>query len=267
MNPKRVSQIDEMIEEIRLSGRTNPDLKKILLLTTLQLSDESTKIVTTMIEILVKGKGFNWKACISCQKELLSLGWFYTDGHHYGLSEVGLNYAQELVMDRFLARSKIDERIKRGGQAPGKVQPGIADPHMNMIFLGHGRSNEYMKVALHITEEFEANTDRFERNKVIGGQVVSTLNNMMNNADFAVIVATAEDQALESVRTRQNVIHEIGLFQGKLGFDKVAVLYEEGVEMFSNNSGILFATFATGKIESTFGELDKTLRAAGFRHK
>ena len=50
---------------------------------------------------------------------------------------------------------------------------------------------------------------------------------------------TAEDATAEGdVRARQNVVHEIGLFQGRLGFTRGIVLFEEGAEEFSNINGI-----------------------------
>jgi predicted nucleotide-binding protein len=47
-------------------------------------------------------------------------------------------------------------------------------------------------------------------------------------------VLTAEDETHEGrLRARQNVVHEAGLFQGKLGFTKVALILQNGVEDFS----------------------------------
>lgn len=44
------------------------------------------------------------------------------------------------------------------------------------------------------------------------------------------------------MRARQNVVFELGLFIGMLGRDKVAVLYEQGVELPSDMSGILYTS-------------------------
>ena len=59
---------------------------------------------------------------------------------------------------------------------------------------------------------------------------------------------------------QQNVVHEIGLFQGRLGFARGIILLEEGVEEFSNISGIEQIRFNTGRIRETFGEVVATIR-------
>jgi predicted nucleotide-binding protein len=58
---------------------------------------------------------------------------------------------------------------------------------------------------------------------------------------------------------RENVIHEAGLFQGRLGFRRAIVLLEEGCAHFSNNSGIHYIPFAKDNIASTFGEVIATI--------
>jgi predicted nucleotide-binding protein len=58
------------------------------------------------------------------------------------------------------------------------------------------------------------------------------------------------------------VIHEIGLFQGKLGFRKVALVEQEGVESFSN-IGLQTIRFPGERIEAAFPELERMLRREG----
>jgi len=137
----------------------------------------------------------------------------------------------------------------------------------NNIFIGHGQSDLFHKVQTHIQDEFTAQIETFERNKVAGRQVVQTLDAMLDKSNFAVIVATADDEAADGPRARQNVVHEIGLFQGRLGIERVAVLMEQGITHFLNLSGVLYLEFEPGKIEQTWTDLDKTLRKAGFMHR
>ncbi len=52
---------------------------------------------------------------------------------------------------------------------------------------------------------------------------------MLDDAAIAFLVMTAEDEQVHgTLRGRMNVIHEAGLFQGRLGFTKGIVLLEEG---------------------------------------
>jgi predicted nucleotide-binding protein len=84
---------------------------------------------------------------------------------------------------------------------------------------------------------------------------------MLDRASFAVIVLTAEDvTATGELRGRQNVIHEAGLAQGKLGFEKVVILKQEGVEEPSNLTGLQHISFQENKIEKAFYELQGVLK-------
>ena len=72
---------------------------------------------------------------------------------------------------------------------------------------------------------------------------------------------TGEDETANGKpRARQNVIHETGLFQGRLGFNRAIMLLEEGVEEFSNIQGIEQIRFNRGNIKETFGDILATLR-------
>ena len=82
---------------------------------------------------------------------------------------------------------------------------------------------------------------------------------MLKNSSFALLVLTREDETSGGCfRARQNVIHETGLFQGKLGFSRAVVVLEEGTESFSNISGIEQLRFA--KIQEIFGDVIATLK-------
>jgi predicted nucleotide-binding protein len=67
---------------------------------------------------------------------------------------------------------------------------------------------------------------------------------------------TGDDELRDGgVRARQNVIHELGFFQGRYGRDKVILLVEEGVELFSNISGIIYIRFDPNNFGATFESL------------
>jgi predicted nucleotide-binding protein len=84
---------------------------------------------------------------------------------------------------------------------------------------------------------------------------------MVSSASFALLVHTAEDeQADGSMRARENVVHETGLFQGRLGFERAIVLREDGCADFSNISGLQEIRFHEGNIRETFGEVVATIR-------
>ncbi|HKR93789.1 MAG TPA: TIR domain-containing protein, partial [Candidatus Angelobacter sp.] len=69
------------------------------------------------------------------------------------------------------------------------------------------------------------------------------------------------DETLDHrVLARQNVVHEAGLFQGRLGFPRAIVMLEEGVEEFSNIAGIQQVRYSKGKIKETFGDVLAVLK-------
>lgn len=71
-----------------------------------------------------------------------------------------------------------------------------------------------------------------------------------SEVDFAVALWTADDEGkaikdedLKS-RARQNVIFETGYFIGKLGRDRVIILFEDGVEKPSDYDGVVYISLA-----------------------
>jgi predicted nucleotide-binding protein len=71
---------------------------------------------------------------------------------------------------------------------------------------------------------------------------------------------TGEDeQAGGKLHARLNVVHELGLFQGRLGFKKAIILLEEGCEEFSNVHGLGQVRFPNGNISAQFEEIRRVL--------
>ena len=54
-------------------------------------------------------------------------------------------------------------------------------------------------------------------------------------------------------------MHEVGLFQGKLGFSRAIVLLEEGCEEFSNIHGLGQIRFPKGNIAAKFEDIRAVL--------
>jgi predicted nucleotide-binding protein len=71
--------------------------------------------------------------------------------------------------------------------------------------------------------------DEFNRVSPAGITTAARLLKMLDDAGFAFLVLTGEDELKEGqLQARMNVVHEAGLFQGRLGFEKAIVLLEEG---------------------------------------
>jgi predicted nucleotide-binding protein len=79
----------------------------------------------------------------------------------------------------------------------------------------------------------------FETASRTSEHIVDILSDFLDTCDAAVIVITADDRTSEgSGRAKQNVIHEIGLFQGRRGFNRVILLQQTDTEDFSNIAGL-----------------------------
>jgi len=104
----------------------------------------------------------------------------------------------------------------------------------------------------------------YESESRAGDSIVPILEGMLNQATFAVLILTAEDETADGgKRARQNVIHEAGLFQGRLGFKKAILLRQDGLEDFSNVAGLQYVSFTGDRIDQTFYELQRVLKREG----
>lgn len=131
----------------------------------------------------------------------------------------------------------------------------------DIIFIGHGHNTEWIQLEKHLKENLKLPCKSFESEPQAGKHVINILSEMLEACTFAIMVMTAEDETIEQgKRARQNVLHEIGLFQGKLGFNKVILLCQRGVEKFSNVDGLQHLEFEGSNIEKSFHDLDNVLR-------
>jgi predicted nucleotide-binding protein len=141
---------------------------------------------------------------------------------------------------------------------PAPVPPKPTPP---LIFIGHGHDPAWRDLKDHLQDQHGYDVEAFESGARAGHTARDVLESMMVRSSFALIVLTAEDQMADGeYHARQNVVHEIGLFQGKLGFKRAIAVVEDDVELFSNLDGIQQIRFNRGNIRSTFGDVLATLR-------
>lgn len=128
------------------------------------------------------------------------------------------------------------------------------------IFIGHGRSPAWREIKDFIRDQLGLPYDEFNRVPVAGITNIARLSEMLDAAACAFIIMTAEDERADGkVQARMNVIHEVGLFQGRLGFTKAIVLIEEGCEEFTNIQGLGQIRFPQGNISAKFEEIRQVL--------
>lgn len=132
------------------------------------------------------------------------------------------------------------------------------------VFIGHGRSNVWRDLKDFVQDRLRLPYDEFNRVPVAGITNIARLSEMIDDAACAFIIMTAEDELADgTTQARMNVIHEAGLFQGRLGFTRAIVLLEEGCEEFSNIQGLGQIRFPKGNISSKFEEIRQVLEREG----
>jgi hypothetical protein len=143
---------------------------------------------------------------------------------------------------------------------PADAPVTFAQQFGSRVFVGHGQSQQWRELKDFLQDRLGLQVDEFNRVPVAGTTTVARLSDMLNNAAFACLVMTAEDERSDGTKVaRANVIHEVGLFQGRLGFERAIVLLEEGCEEFSNITGLSQLRYPAGRISAIFEDLRAVL--------
>lgn len=150
------------------------------------------------------------------------------------------------------------EKYSGASKLPSVPSPPPASP---LVFIGHGGSLAWRDLKDHLQDKHGIEIEAYESGARAGHTIRDILEEMVTKSSFAILVLTGEDEQSDgSIRARQNVIHEAGIFQGRLGFARAILLLEEGVEEFSNVQGVQYIKFTKNNIKETFGEVLATLR-------
>ncbi len=132
------------------------------------------------------------------------------------------------------------------------------------IFIGHGGSPMWRELKDFLNDRLGLPWDEFNREAVAGISTFVRISEMLDSASFAFLIMTAEDQQSDlSTRARQNVVHEVGLFQGRLGPRKAIILLEDGCAEFSNIVGLSQIRFPRGHISAVFEDIRRVLEREG----
>lgn len=157
-------------------------------------------------------------------------------------------------------------------QASGQIPRArvLAHGSPDTIFIVHGHT-EAGRLAVHgllreITN-LKAVILHDEANR--GQTLIEKFESVGSTAGFAVVILTGDDVARVATdadadllpRGRQNVVFEFGFFVGFLGGSRVAVLYEEGVELPSDIDGLVYIPYDSRGAWKTL--LARELKAAG----
>jgi predicted nucleotide-binding protein len=152
--------------------------------------------------------------------------------------------------------------LSRLGMQPSRLTSGNRG---SKVFIGHGQSPLWRELKDFISDRLQLQWEEFNRVPVAGITNIDRLVQMLDDVGIALLVLTAEDERIGGAFVaRQNVIHELGLFQGRLGFTRAIVLLEDGCEEFSNIHGLGQIRFPVGQISAKFEEIRAVLEREGF---
>lgn len=147
-------------------------------------------------------------------------------------------------------------------RAHSNIGEAAVEEEQTRVFISHGRSSDWRAVQAYIEKDLKADTLELAQEPNKGRTVLQKLDEESDKCSFAVVVMTGDDDVDASApRARENVMHEIGFFQGKLGLANVCLLYEEGTNIPSNVHGLVYIPFPKGLVSATFGDLARELRA------
>lgn len=162
--------------------------------------------------------------------------------------------------------SDLAEMIRKAGSHMARKEKSMQRSERigTNVFIGHGRSPLWRELKDFVVGRLKLPHEEFNRVPVAGVTNIARLSEMLEGAGCALILLTAEDeQADGSLQARMNVIHEVGLFQGRLGFTKAIVVLEEGCEEFSNIQGLGQIRFPKNNIAAAFEEIRAVLEREG----
>jgi len=130
------------------------------------------------------------------------------------------------------------------------------------VFISHGSAADWREVQAFIERDIDIRTLELEQEPNLGRTVLEKLRQESERCTSAVIVMTGDDVDADGrLRARENVLHEIGYFQGKYGLSAVCLLHEEGTNIPSNIHGLVYIPFPKGAVRAAFGALVRELKS------
>jgi len=134
------------------------------------------------------------------------------------------------------------------------------------VFIVHGHDVETLMTVKNTIRTLGLNPIILHEQASENKTVIEKLEKHSEDADFAIILLTADDEGYpkgkeseKKFRARQNVVLELGLFQGLLGRENVVVLHQKDVEIPSDYAGVVYISLS----DDWKLKLVKEMRAAG----
>lgn len=164
----------------------------------------------------------------------------------------GADYTNQLL---FAKPKKTEEK--------SKVEVSGAPSVTNKVFIVHGHDEEMKVAAARLVSQCGLEPVILHEQPNKGRTIIEKFSDYAD-VGFAIILLSPDDELKDgSRRARQNVVLELGYFIGRLGRERVAVLYrsDERFEIPSDFGGVLYTEYDSGGWRYAIA---KELKAAGF---
>ena len=153
---------------------------------------------------------------------------------------------------------------------PARRDSPVTSTDNRSVFVVHGHREAPREMTARFLEKLDLKPIILHEQPNKGRTIIEKFTDSAD-VGFAVILFTGDDRGGifadpyedQKPRVRQNVMLELGFFLGKLGRNRVCVLYEDGVEIPSDYSGVIFTKLDAGGSWKFL--LAKELKAAGMR--
>ena len=150
-----------------------------------------------------------------------------------------------------------------------RLQPISTLYHRGVYLLFHGHDGELKHASARLVTNLGLEPVILHEQANKGRTIIEKFTDQAQ-VGFAIMLLSADDEgrprdtsaALLKLRARQNVIFEMGFFFSRLGRERVCVVYESGVELPSDLSGILYVQYDSGK--SWMYAVAEAMNAAGY---
>lgn len=148
-----------------------------------------------------------------------------------------------------LKAAKLELEITEGPSSSSNTPADPAREPSERIFIVHGRDDARKYALSSFLQNLTGTQPVILHQQPNAGQVlIEKFEATATSAGYSVVLLTADDLGRakelatddERPRARQNVVFEMGFFFGLLGRKRVAVLYDHGVELPSDITGIVY---------------------------
>lgn len=166
----------------------------------------------------------------------------------------------ELKMVHSLIKNNVEDEIS--------IEDNNQKENKQKVFIVHGHNQELKQNVARVIEKLNLIPIILHEQSNEGRTVIEKFEKH-SDVSYAIVLLTFDDLGSQksnldqNKRARQNVVLELGYFLAKLGRKNVLPLYEEGVELPSDISGVLYTLIDNS--ESWKYNIVRELKEVGFK--